>query len=64
MATAGGKRKGAGRPSTPEEEKKISYALKLRRDQIVWLQGKYKAAQLIGRLIDQEIKREEEEKKK
>jgi hypothetical protein len=55
--TGGGKRGGAGRPATPPEEKKITYSTKLRPDQIAWLKGKYKAAAILERLIDEEIKR-------
>ena len=57
--TGGGKREGAGRPPAPKEKKKITYALKLRPDQIAWLQEKYKAAAIIERLIDEEMKKEQ-----
>ena len=53
----GGQRKGAGRPAIPEHEKKQDYGTKLRPDQIEWLRSQYKAAAILERLIDEEMKR-------
>jgi len=49
----GGKREGAGRPE--KENKKISYATKLRPDQIEWLRTQANAAKILEEMIDKRI---------
>lgn len=47
----GGKRYGSGRKPLPET-KKISYATRLRPDQVKWLRSQQNAAQILEVLID------------
>lgn len=49
-STHGGQRSGAGRPKKPD--KKITYATKLRQDQIAWLRARKNAAKVLEDLID------------
>ena len=60
--TIGGKRRGAGRPPIPEHLRKISYANKIRPDQVGWLQSKKRgfAAQFLEKVIDDAMQAENE----
>jgi hypothetical protein len=57
---AGGKRQGAGRPVSTD--KKISYATKIRPDQVQWLRSKKRgfAAQFLEKVIDEAMQAENE----
>ena len=55
----GGIRKGSGRKPLSDDQKKQSYATKLRPDQIEWLRSQKKAAALLEKLIDKEINKME-----
>lgn len=54
----GGSRQGSGRKPLPDEQKKQTYSTKLRPDQIEWLKSKKKAAAILEKLIDNQIKKE------
>lgn len=55
--TAGGKRKGAGRPIKPD--KKVPHCIKLRPDQLNWLrERKPNGSKIIETLVDGAMSRE------